>query len=155
MSWVLLLKSREGQRARRVTHGRCSAQDLMYSQDLTHEVFWLLLGVEGSVWHMSWTWMRRRNKQRAQSWKRGRERAAGRRHTADGALRCMVSLLNGLLFLLAAYPSPSQLFSCRFCAASLKLPPQHFRKDFINILEVPASDWNLIAWPRSLSYGPT
>lgn len=45
-----------------------------------------------------------------------------------GALRCMVSLPIGLLFSLAAYPSPSQFFSWRFCVAFPKLPPSKLQE---------------------------
>lgn len=108
----------------------------MHSQDFIPEGFGLLLRVEGCTRHMK----EEEKQAKSMEWEKGEGEGRGPRHTADRALRCTVSLLSGLLFLLAAYPSPSQLFSCRFCAAFLKLPPQHFRKDFINILEVPASD---------------
>lgn len=61
---------------------------------------------------------------------------------SDGA-RCAISLRNGLLFLLAVYSSRSQHFFVQVLCFFSQTPPQHFRKHFINNLEVIASDW---AW---------
>lgn len=87
---------------------------------------------------MSWTREERRSCREPGVGEGRAGEGQGGKPAADGAQAPGLSTEQASAFTSCLFPTPTS-FSCSSCAAFPKLPPQHLRKDFVNILEVTAS----------------